>query len=95
VIFLMVMQKLLGIQFVFLRRKGVWVSKILRCGTGNLWLNIYGLQGYLLICCVVEVFGRFLALETIFGVGETFLVFMVFGNVSTSVLEWEFYFTMV
>jgi hypothetical protein len=44
---------------------------------------------------VVEVFGRFLALETIFGVGETFLVFMVFGNVSTSVLEWEFYFTMV
>jgi hypothetical protein len=31
---LMVMQKLLGILSVCLRRKGVWVSKILKCGTG-------------------------------------------------------------
>jgi hypothetical protein len=30
----MVMQKLLGILSVCLRRKGVWVSKILKCGTG-------------------------------------------------------------
>jgi len=100
----MVMQKLLGILSVCLRRKGVWVSKILKCGIGQQWLNtyglvvirpnLYGLHGYLFIYCVVGVFGRFLARETVHGARERFLVFVVwFGNLSTSdvdlVITWS------
>jgi hypothetical protein len=73
-------------------------KKILKYGTGQHWLsiyglfvirpNLYGLHGYLLICCEVGVFGRFLALEIVHGAGERFSVYVVwFRNLSTSVLE--------
>jgi len=84
VIFLMVMQKLLGILSICLRRKGVWCQKL------EVWNRaaMVGLHRYLLICCVVGVFGRFLALETLHGAGERFSIFVVwFGNLSTFMLE--------
>ena len=70
------------------------MSKILKCGTEHQWLNTYGLfvirpnlHGYLLICYVVDVFGRF-ARETNHGAGERFSVFVVwFENLSTFALE--------
>ena len=39
VIFLMVMQKLHGILYVCLGRKGLWVLKILNYGTKQQWLK--------------------------------------------------------
>ena len=77
-IFLMIMQKLHGLpkkeEGSGIKNLKVWNRAVMVKHIYGLFVirpNLFGLHGYLLICCEVGVFGRFLALEIVHGILKT------------------------